>query len=219
MVIREQSELFSEDIVMTGKTLEIPLQWLSEVDEGVVKKMFQYKLDRSHVRPTHMDIIAQQAIVISKRSTCLFYEVGAVIFSSKNHILLSSGYNGASKGDVDPRDEGCARIVDGEIAEGKGMCRGSHAELNAINNLSSGTIALNDVAMLVTLHPCYSCAKQIVNKDIKKVYYIWEYGRESFVTDYLTRLGVQVEQYSSHFLQRWIERNGYDPVGLRHHEP
>jgi len=196
-----------------------PLQWIGNTDPKVLKKMFQSKLDRSFVRATHMDVIAQQAIVISKRSTCLFYEVGAIIFSESNHILLSSGYNGASKGDVDPRYEGCARIADGVIQEGKGMCRGSHAELNAINNLSSGTIGLNDVAMLVTLHPCYACAKQIVNKGIKRVYYVWEYGREKHVNDYLTRLDVQVEQYSSHFLQRWIERNGYDPIGLRHQDP
>lgn len=193
------------------------LSWLPNTDEKVVKKMFQYKLDRSYIRPTPLDIFAQQAIVISKRSTCLFYEVGAVIFC--NDILLSSGYNGAARGDVDPRIEGCARIVDGKIEEGKGLCRGSHAELNAIGNLSAGTMSLHGLHMMVTLHPCNGCAKQIINKGIKKVYYIWEYGREESVSDYLKRLGVEVIQYSSTFLKHWIERNGYDPVGLRHHEP
>lgn len=195
---------------------EEPLKWLPKTNEKVVKKMFQYKLDRSYSRPSHTDIFAQQAIVISKKSTCLFYEVGAVIISGD--LFLSSGYNGAARGDVDPRFAGCARIVDGVIKEGAGLCRGSHAELNAIGNLSAGTIGLDDVQMIVTLHPCYGCAKQIVNKKIKRVYYIWEYGREEFVTDYLQSLGVEVVKYTSTFLQRWIERNGYDPVGLRHTE-
>lgn len=194
-----------------------PLLWLPGTDPNVVKRMFQYKLDRSHERPKPLDIFAQQAIVISKRSTCLFYEVGAVIFC--NDILLSSGYNGAARGDVDPRIAGCARIVDGRLQEGKGLCRGSHAELNAIGNLSAGTMSLEGLQMMVTLHPCNGCAKQIVNKGIKKVYYIWEYGRETEVTDYLEKLGVSVERYTSPFLKRWIDRNGYDPVGLRHHEP
>jgi len=193
-----------------------PLLWLPETDKKIVNRMFQYKLDRSYQRPTPLDIFAQQAIVISKRSTCLFYEVGAVIFHKD--ILLSSGYNGASRGDVDPRFEGCARVVDGEIREGKGMCRGSHAELNAIGNLSSGTMALEDLRMTSTLHPCYSCAKQIVNKNIKKVYYVWDYGREDHVTGYLQDRGVDVVQYKSAFLERWINQNGYDPIGLRHHE-
>jgi dCMP deaminase len=198
---------------------KIPLGWIGRTDPKVLNKMYQYKLDRSYVRPTHLDIIAQQAVVISKRSTCLFYEVGAVIFKEQHGIILSTGYNGASKGDVDPRHEGCARIVDGVLKEGGGLCRGSHAELNAINNLSAGTFAVDDLSMMITLHPCYGCAKQIVNKDIKRVYYIWEYGREDHVTGYLERLNVEVICYKSAFLQRWIDRNGYDPIGLRHHEP
>ena len=193
-----------------------PLLWVPHTDETVTRRMFQYKLDRSYTRPRFLDIFAQQAIIVSKRSTCLFYEVGAVIFC--NDIILSSGYNGAARGDVDPRIEGCARVIDGRLQEGKGLCRGSHAELNAIGNLSTGTMSLNGLQMMVTLHPCNGCAKQIVNKGIKKVYYIWEYGREPEVTDYLNRLGVEVERYTSTFLKRWIDRNGYDPIGLRHQE-
>lgn len=196
-----------------------PLLWLPKTNPEVAKKMFQYKLDRSFQRPSQLDIEAQKAIVISKRSTCLFYEVGATLFYVKNGIFhLSDGYNGASRGDVDPRIEGCARIVDGELQEGKGLCRGSHAELNAIGNCPVDPATYNDVRMMITLPPCYICAKQIVNRGIKTIYYIWEYGREEFVIDYLTRLWIKVEKYSSVFLQRWIERNGYDPVGLRHHE-
>lgn len=195
---------------------QVPLSWVKKTDSNVLKKMFQYKLRPGYERPTHLDILAQQAIVISKRSTCMFYEVGAVIFYNGSY-LLSSGYNGAAMGDVDPRIEGCQRIVDGKLEEGKGFCRGTHAEKNAIGNLTVSTMGLNDISMMITLHPCYPCAKQIVNKHIKKVYYVWEYGRESFVTDYLERLGVQVICYSTPFLERWIEKNGYDPIGLRHH--
>lgn len=200
----------------TKTTPAEPLLWLPKTDVAVVKKMFQYKLDRSYERPTFLDIFAQQAIVISKRSTCLFYEVGAVVFH--DDLVLSSGYNGAARGDVNPRIAGCARIVDGKIQEGKGLCRGSHAELNAIGNLSAGTIGLSNLQMMVTLHPCNGCAKQIVNKKIKKVYYVWEYGREEFVTEYLRDLGVDVVPYMTPFLKHWIERNGYDPIGLRHHQ-
>lgn len=204
---------------MSSSDKKEPLGWLDGTGKAVIGKMFQYKLDRSYLRPSQLDIEAQKAIVISKRSTCLFYEVGATLFYVKNGLYhLSDGYNGASKNDVDPRVEGCARVVDGVLQEGKGMCRGSHAELNAIGNCPVDTATYEDVRMMVTLHPCYSCAKQIVNRGITTVYYIWEYGREEFVTDYLTARGVTVEAYSSIFLKRWIERNGYDPVGLRHQE-
>ena len=197
-----------------------PLLWLPGTNPDVVKKMFQYKLDRSFQRPSQLEIEAQVAIIRSKRSTCLFYEVGASLFYVKDGVYhLSDGYNGASKGDVDPRIEGCARVVGGVIQEGKGLCRGSHAELNAIGNCPVDPATYDDVRMMVTLHPCYGCAKQIVNRGIKTVYYIWEYGREEFVTDYLAGRKVKVEKFMTPFLKHWIERNGYDPVGLRHQEP
>lgn len=190
------------------------LKWVPGTDTEVLEKMFKKKLRHDYIRPSHLDIFAQQAIVISQRPTCLFYEVGAVIFYGGAHFL-SSGYNGATSGDVDPREVGCARVVDGKIHEGKGLCRGSHAEMNAIGNLTVSTLGLQDVSMMVTLHPCFSCAKQIVNKGIKKVYYIWEYGREKFVTDYLRDRGVEVVLYTSPFLEKWIMVNGYDPIGSR----
>lgn len=188
------------------------LQWVPQVDQSVVEGMFSKKLKSNYVRPSHLDVFAQQAIVAGQRSTCLFYEVGALIFYGGSHFL-SSGYNGAVSGDVDPREVGCARVVNGKLEQGKGLCRGSHAELNAIGNLTTSTLALDNVSMMVTLHPCYSCAKQIKNKGIKTVYYLWEYGREEFVTKELERWGITVTKYSTPFLKHWIALNGYDPIG------
>lgn len=190
------------------------LEWVAHTEQKVLDRMYPDKIQKNYVRPSHLDIIAQTAIVTSKRSACMHYEVGAVIFHDGTHIL-SSGYNGPARGDVNPREVGCARVVDGNLEEGKGFCRGSHAELNAISNLTVSTRGLKDVWMMTTLHPCNNCAKQIVNKGIERVYYVWEYGREEFVTDYLKRLGVQVEHYTSPFLDEWIRINKYDSVGAR----
>ncbi|OIP65182.1 MAG: hypothetical protein COV32_00045 [Candidatus Yonathbacteria bacterium CG10_big_fil_rev_8_21_14_0_10_43_136] len=188
------------------------LSWVHGTDPEVIAKMFKKKLNPNYVRPSHLDVFAQQAIVASERPTCMFYEVGAIIFADGSHFL-SSGYNGPSRGDVNPREAGCARVVNGKLEQGKGFCRGSHAELNAINNLTANTLGMNDLSMIVTLHPCFSCAKQMVNKGIKKVYYIWEYRREEFVTEYFRGRGVEVIKYTSPLLEKWITLNGYDPIG------
>lgn len=187
------------------------LLWVRHTDAAVLRKMFPAKVQAAYQRPSMLDTIAKQAIVISERSACLHYEVGAVIFSEDN--VLSSGYNGPARNDVNPRVVGCARVVGGTLQEGKGLCRGSHAELNAIGNLTAGTMGLSSLQMMVTLHPCYVCAKQIVNKRIRTVYYLWEYGREEFVTEYLRRLGVEVMRYTSPVLEEFIARNGYNPIG------
>jgi dCMP deaminase len=188
-----------------------PLQWVPGTDKTVLDRMFQEKLRLDYIRPSHLDTIAKQAIVVGERSTCLWYQVGALIFAGD--LVLSSGYNGAARGDVDPREVGCARVVGGKLQEGKGFCRGSHAELNAISQLSAGTMGVCNLEMMVTLHPCYACAKQIRNKQITKVYYLWEYGREPHVTEYLQAGGIKVEKYTSPHLERWIAANGYHAVG------
>jgi hypothetical protein len=54
-----------------------------------------------------------------------------------------------------------------------------------------------------------------VNAGIKYVYYIWEYGREEFVTQYLRDRGIGIERYTSPFLEKWIAHNNYDPKNLK----
>jgi dCMP deaminase len=184
------------------------------VKPEVTSRMLPHKLDLSYNRPTFLDIFAQEAIIISKRSTCLWNEVGAVIFYNGRHSL-SSGYNGAAPGDVDPKDAGCARIVDGELKAGQGLCRGTHAELNAIGYLTVSTMNLENVSMMVTLRPCFSCAKQIVSKGIKEVYYLWEYEQDPHVLSYFRERKIKAEKYTSKFLENWIEKNDYTPSRLK----
>lgn len=202
--------LHSKDLGDTDMPKEL-LGWVENTDPDVLRRMFPNKLRPEYQRPTAMDMLAMRAVVAGLRSACMWYEVGAVIFTGD--VELSSGYNGPARGDVNPREAGCARVVNGVLEEGKGHCRGSHAELNAIGNLSAGTIGVSDLRMLVTLHPCRVCAKQIRNKKITHVYYLWEYGREPDVTEYLRKGGVVVERYTSPYLERWVAHNNYHAVG------
>ena len=201
---------------MSGDETKV-LQWVPKTNQEVLGGMHPRKLQAGYTRPSHMDTIAKQAICVAERSTCLWYEVGALLFAAERHIVLSSGYNGAARGDVDPREAGCARVVDGALQRGKGLCRGSHAELNAINNLTTNTTHMDDLEMIVTLHPCYTCAKQIKNKGIRKVWFLWEYGREEFVTDYLEGgdFPVEVEQYHSDHLEEFVQRIGFHPISAK----
>jgi dCMP deaminase len=190
------------------------IKGIEGVKPEVVARMLPHKILDSYERPTFLDTFAQQAIVVSKRSTCLWNEVGAVICYNSRHIL-SSGYNGAASGDVDPKDAGCARVVNGELKQGQGFCRGTHAEMNAIGFLTVSTMNLENISMMVTLRPCMACAKQIANKGIKEVYYLWEYEQDPHVVEYLRNLGIKVVKYTSPFLEGWIEKNDYTPSRLK----
>lgn len=179
-------------------------KWTKNVSEEVLQKMIPGKISASYKRPTFKDVLARQILTISTRSACLFYNVGAVIF--KNDQILSFGYNGPSKGDVHCYEIGCARLINGELKESSGFCRGSHAELNAIGNAAKNGLKIEGADMMVTFCPCKICAKQVVNQGIKKVYYIFDYDRDKDVKEYFKRLGVKVVRYRSEDLKKWIAK-------------
>lgn len=168
-------------------------KWAKNLSKKVLEEIIPEKIDTSYERPSFKDILAEQIITISKRSACLFYNVGAVIF--KGDQVLSFGYNGPARGDVHCYEVGCSRIVNGEIKKGSGMCRGSHAELNAIGNAAKNGVNIDSASMMLTFRPCKVCAKQMVNQGIKEVYYLLDYDRDKDVENYLRRLGVEVTYY------------------------
>lgn len=173
-------------------------KWAKSVPKEALKRMIPEKLNASYKRPSFKDILAEQVLAMAKRSACLFYNVGTVIF--KNDQILSFGYNGPAKGDVHCYDVGCARIVKGKLKEGGGFCRGSHAELNAIGNAAKNGIKIEGASIMTVVLPCNACAKQIVNQGIKEVYYIFDYDRDKDVKDYFKRLGVKVIRYQPSYV-------------------
>ena len=121
-------------------------------------------------RPSWDEYFMAIAKLVSSRSTCLRRKVGAVIVKDKK--ILSTGYNGAPKGLPHCLDIGCLReklkIPSGERQE---LCRGLHAEQNAILQAASNSrIPLEGSVIYVTCQPCITCAKMIINAGIKKIY-------------------------------------------------
>jgi dCMP deaminase len=186
--------------------------WRKDVPKRLLKKMIQKKLDPLYKRPTFLDTVAKQILAVSERSVCLFYDVSAAIF--RNGHVLTTGYNGPSKGDVHCTDVGCARIVSGELKKGAGLCRGSHGELNSISNAAENGINIKGASMMLTFRPCYSCAKQLRNAGIKEIWYLFGYDGDDHVESYFRRLGINISRHTSEHLEEWIERNEYKPNNL-----
>ncbi len=111
-----------------------------------------------------MDIAA----VVSTRSTCLRRQVGAILV--KETRILASGYNGAPAGLRHCLETGCLReqrgVPSGQRHE---LCRGLHAEQNALIQAAVYGIAIGGAICYVTHQPCVLCAKIMINAGIKKV--------------------------------------------------
>ena len=118
--------------------------------------------------------------LVAKRATCLRRQVGAVLVMDKR--LLATGYNGAPSGLAHCLEVGCLRkknnIPSGERHE---LCRGIHAEQNAIIQAAFHGVRIQGATLYCTNLPCVICTKMIINAGIKEIIY------ENGYADDLTR--------------------------------
>ena len=133
-------------------------------------------------RPTWDKIWMQMAETIAQRSHHPTFKVGALIVTSDNTQVLSLGYNGNAKGmsNVPQSDKpGCSGLL--------------HAEINALLKLDYNNP--KDKVMYLTLSPCETCAKAIINSGIKKVVYKEKYRNEEGI-NLLKVSNINIMQYN-----------------------
>ncbi|MBI4745259.1 MAG: cytidine/deoxycytidylate deaminase family protein [Deltaproteobacteria bacterium] len=121
-------------------------------------------------RPSWEEYFMEIAYLVAKRSTCLRRQVGAVVVKNKN--ILATGYNGVPRGIIHCEIAGCIReklnVPSGERHE---LCRGLHAEQNAIIQAAYHGTSIAGADLYCTNRPCIICSKMIINAGIEKVYY------------------------------------------------
>lgn len=125
-------------------------------------------------RPSWDDYFKKITEEVKTRSTCLRRQVGAIIVQNKR--ILATGYNGAPSGLKHCLEVGCLReklrIPSGERQE---LCRGLHAEQNAIIQAAQHGVSISGATIYTTNKPCVSCTKMIINAGIKEIVYMEEY--------------------------------------------
>ena len=131
-------------------------------------------------RPDWDEYFLNIAQEVGKRSTCLRRRYGAIIVKDK--IIVSTGYNGAPRGEDNCIDTGlCERerlhIPKGERYE---LCVSVHGEANAIINadplkMQDATIYIVGINVadgsFASGAPCLMCRRLIKNAQIAKVIY------------------------------------------------
>ncbi len=129
--------------------------------------------DRPEWNKYFMDI----ARLVARRSTCIRRRVGAVIVKEKR--ILATGYNGAPTGLVHCEEIGCLReqtaVPSGQRHE---LCRGLHAEQNAIIQAAYHGISIAGATLFCTTLPCSICFKMLINAGIREVVYAEGYPDE-----------------------------------------
>lgn len=144
-------------------------------------------------RPTWDQYFMDITHLVAKRSTCLRRQVGAVLVKDKN--ILATGYNGAPSGVAHCLDVGCLReqmgIPSGERHE---LCRGLHAEQNAIIQAAKHGTSIEGATLYSTTMPCIICTKMIINAGIGRV--IYEIGYvDQLAGEMMAESGLLIEKF------------------------
>ncbi len=96
--------------------------------------------------------------------------MGAIIV--KERRILTTGYNGAPAGVKHCEEVGCLRerlnVPSGERHE---LCRGLHAEQNALLQAAIHGVSVRDSEIFITTQPCIVCAKMLINAGIARIVY------------------------------------------------
>jgi dCMP deaminase len=129
------------------------------------------------MRPSWDEYFMQIVDVVKTRSTCLRRQVGAILVVDKH--IISTGYNGPPTGLAHCEETGCLRdqlgIPSGERPE---LCRGVHAEQNAIIQAALHGVSTKGATLYVNASPCVMCAKMLINAGVKRIVYEEEYPDE-----------------------------------------
>ena len=133
--------------------------------------------------------------LVARRSTCVRRAVGAVVVKDKR--ILATGYNGAPTGVAHCAEAGCLRtqlqVPSGERHE---LCRGIHAEQNAIIQAAYHGVSIRDATLYCTNLPCSICAKMIINAGIQTIVYLSGYA-DPMSEAMLQEAGVTVRRFEA----------------------
>lgn len=144
-------------------------------------------------RPSWEQYFMDIAKLVSTRSTCLRRQVGAVLV--KDRHIIATGYNGVPSGIVHCAERGCLRqelaIPSGQRHE---MCRGIHAEQNAIIQAALHGVSTKGATLFCTDQPCILCSKMLINAGIVRII---------FRGNYPDPLAEEMLKEANIFLDKW----------------
>jgi len=145
-------------------------------------------------RPGWDQYFMEIAHQVARRTTCLRRAVGAVLVRDKR--ILATGYNGVPAGIEHCLTRGCLRaqlgIPSGQRHE---ICRGLHAEQNAIIQAAKYGINIDGSTVYCTTQPCILCAKILINAGIKEIVYEESYP-DDLTQGMLVEAGILLRLYT-----------------------
>ncbi|HCB92428.1 MAG TPA: cytidine deaminase [Selenomonas sp.] len=136
-------------------------------------------MEEKQLRPDWNEYFLEIAKAVGRRATCLRRRYGAIIVKDK--IIISTGYNGAPRGEANCIDTGVCERERLHVPKGQNyeLCVAVHAEQNAIINAdpvkmegaSIYVVGYNADGTLASGKPCLLCRRMLRNARLSQVIY------------------------------------------------
>jgi dCMP deaminase len=162
------------------------------VNMAVKKVSSVHSKNKISTRPDWDTYFLDIVELVSRRSTCLRRAVGAGLVRDRR--ILATGYNGAPSKLKHCLEIGCLReklkVPSGERHE---LCRGLHAEQNAVIQAALHGVSAKGSTLYCTNHPCVICAKMIINAGVARIV-IRDGYHDKLAAQMLREAGVKVDR-------------------------
>jgi dCMP deaminase len=136
------------------------------------------------VRPAKDEYFMEMALVVSTRATCQRRRVGCILTNARGHVL-ATGYNGNAAGLPHCLNKPCPGAF-ADPGTGLELCEAIHAEQNALlqcPNVYAITTAY------VTVSPCVTCTKLLMNTSCERIVYLEPYAHDEAASELWRRAG------------------------------
>lgn len=129
---------------------------------------------KSELLPDTDTYYMRVALAVRAKANCRGRRVGAVLVLQNR--IISTGYNGVPEGMANCLQGGCLRCKNPENRYPTGtaydLCICVHAEENALLTAARFGIAVDGATMYSTIQPCFSCAKALLQAEVRRVIYL-----------------------------------------------
>ena len=140
-----------------------------EQESGKQRQKQDMDKQKPYKRPSWDGYFIEIMHSVAKRATCDRGRSGCII--TRNNQILVTGYVGSPKGIAHCDEVGheMRKVIheDGSISQH--CVRTTHAEQNAICQAAKLGIPIEGATLYVSMTPCYTCAKMLINAGIKRV--------------------------------------------------
>jgi dCMP deaminase len=133
---------------------------------------------------------------IARKSNCSRRRVGALLVRDRE--ILATGWNGTVGMEVNCRDAGCPRCINGgPTGSGYENCICIHAEQRALGDAAKRGVSTEGCTLYVNLRPCFQCLAIALASGVHCIVYRedWTYSEE--IERVYRRLATEFDLFSS----------------------